>query len=282
MLTNWKDPTHKDPTRISLTVFPVSSDRFRLGYSYRLSWGGNPEYRPRDSSPTPGVEAPVRHRERSYAFVGAKSAVILDRRTAEQKSRARRSWPAPASIRPRCSGSRSTAATSTAATTSWSTSTIRRSSCSAPRPRSRSTRACRSQSSVDYKLYKYNNERVSGLFDPVEVPGRPVVARDVRVHGARPDPQGPGEDRLDQGPDGHGRRPQRPRDDRPHRASASTPATATSRSSCTRSRACRRTRTSRRQYKVDARLLRGDRRRPELERLPDPRPRSPASTSRRP
>ena len=28
-LSNWKDPTHKDPTRLSLTVFPVSADRFR-------------------------------------------------------------------------------------------------------------------------------------------------------------------------------------------------------------------------------------------------------------
>ena len=31
--------------RVSLTAFPVSCDRFRLGYSYRLSWGGSPEYR---------------------------------------------------------------------------------------------------------------------------------------------------------------------------------------------------------------------------------------------
>jgi hypothetical protein len=38
-ISDWKDPTHKDPTRVSLTAFPVSADRFRLGYSYRLSWG---------------------------------------------------------------------------------------------------------------------------------------------------------------------------------------------------------------------------------------------------
>src|SRR5580692_853574 len=44
VLSDWKDPDHKDPTRVSLTVFPVSADRFRLGYSYRLSWGGDPEY----------------------------------------------------------------------------------------------------------------------------------------------------------------------------------------------------------------------------------------------
>src|SRR5882724_6190227 len=54
-LTDWKDPSHKDPTRISLTAFPVSSDRFRLGYSYRLSWGGTPEYR-RSNTATPGAK----------------------------------------------------------------------------------------------------------------------------------------------------------------------------------------------------------------------------------
>ena len=29
-VSDWKDPSHKDPTRLSLTAFPVSSDRFRL------------------------------------------------------------------------------------------------------------------------------------------------------------------------------------------------------------------------------------------------------------
>src|SRR5882724_6693242 len=84
VLSNWKDPTHKDPTRVSLTAFPVSADRFRLGYSYRLSWGGDPEYG-RAKSATPGAKLQY-DTEQGYAFVGAKSAVVLDRRTAEQKS----------------------------------------------------------------------------------------------------------------------------------------------------------------------------------------------------
>ena len=83
-LTNWKDPTHQDPTRISLTAFPVSADRFRLGYSYRLSWGGNPEYG-RTNSATPGIKLQY-DTKNMYAFIGAKSAVVLDRRTAEQES----------------------------------------------------------------------------------------------------------------------------------------------------------------------------------------------------
>ena len=84
VLSNWKDPTHKDPTRISLTAFPVSADRFRLGYSYRLSWGGNPEYK-RARSSTPGMKVQYDF-EKGYAFVGAKSGVIVDPKDGEQKT----------------------------------------------------------------------------------------------------------------------------------------------------------------------------------------------------
>jgi hypothetical protein len=79
-ISNWKDPSHKDPTRISLTAFPVSSDRFRLGYSYRLSWGGSPEYTASTSSllaPVPGIKLQL-DTARTYAFVGAKSATLID------------------------------------------------------------------------------------------------------------------------------------------------------------------------------------------------------------
>ena len=78
----WKDATHKDPTRYSVTAFPVSSDRMRLGYSYRLSWGGNEEYR-RSTQAVPGIKFQI-DLPKAYAFVGAKSSVLLDRATAEQ------------------------------------------------------------------------------------------------------------------------------------------------------------------------------------------------------
>lgn len=78
----WKDPTRKDPERITLTTFPVSSDRFRLGYSYRLSWGGNEEYR-RSSQSIPGFKLQY-DTGKAYAFVGAKGTVLLDSATAEQ------------------------------------------------------------------------------------------------------------------------------------------------------------------------------------------------------
>ena len=83
-VAHWFDPTRREKKLISLTAFPTSSDRMRLGYSYRLSWGGSPEYQ-RSRAAVPGVKlqaesGPV------YAFVGAKSAVVLDRSTAEEEA----------------------------------------------------------------------------------------------------------------------------------------------------------------------------------------------------
>src|SRR4029079_4618501 len=88
-LSRWNDPTHKDPTRISFTAFPVSADRFRLGYSYRLSWGGNPEYKRVEgttASSIPGVKLQFDGGDH-YAFIGAKSAVILNRAANDQVSK---------------------------------------------------------------------------------------------------------------------------------------------------------------------------------------------------
>ncbi len=78
----WKDPEHKSAERLSLTAFPISADRFRLGYSYRLSWGGSEEYR-RSTQAVPGVKIQY-DTENAYVFIGAKSAVVLDPETAEQ------------------------------------------------------------------------------------------------------------------------------------------------------------------------------------------------------
>jgi hypothetical protein len=91
-VSDWKDPSHKDPTRISLTAFPVSSDRFRLGYSYRLSWGGSSEYTRSASSDPSSVQSSVPGLKlqldtaRTYAFVGAKSATLIDPKTGEARS----------------------------------------------------------------------------------------------------------------------------------------------------------------------------------------------------
>lgn len=80
----WFDKDRKDPGRISLVTFPTSSDRMRLGYSFRLSWGGSPEYR-RSREAVPGMKIQY-DLGNVYAYVGAKSAVVLDRNTAEEES----------------------------------------------------------------------------------------------------------------------------------------------------------------------------------------------------
>jgi hypothetical protein len=168
VITNWKDPTHKDPTRISLTAFPVSSDRFRLGYSYRLSWGGTPEYK-RSRSATPGVKLQYDTRN-MYAFIGAKSATIVDPKDGEVKSAL--AGLAGGGIDPHPNvrievnggvfdrgynelqdvlGEKVVLVGGSAQVSVFKGMPIR--------------------SSVDYKLYKYNGERVSQLFSPERYPG---------------------------------------------------------------------------------------------------------------
>jgi hypothetical protein len=83
-VARWIDPTRKKKELVSLTAFPTSSDRFRLGYSWRLSWGGSPEYQ-RSRAAVPGVKLQWEN-EHVYTFVGAKSAVVLDRSTAEEEA----------------------------------------------------------------------------------------------------------------------------------------------------------------------------------------------------
>lgn len=80
----WFDEDRVDQKRLSFTAFPTSSDRFRLGYSYRLSWGGSPTYQ-RSRAAVPGVKLQYES-GRFYSFVGAKSAVVLDRETSEEEA----------------------------------------------------------------------------------------------------------------------------------------------------------------------------------------------------
>jgi hypothetical protein len=83
-VAHWFDETRQEKRLISLTAFPTSSDRMRLGYSYRLSWGGSPEYQ-RSRAAVPGVKLQV-DQGPVYVYAGAKSAVVLDRSTAEEEA----------------------------------------------------------------------------------------------------------------------------------------------------------------------------------------------------
>ncbi|CAN5905652.1 hypothetical protein BH11MYX3_BH11MYX3_18310 [soil metagenome] len=168
VISNWKDPTHKDPTRISLTAFPVSSDRFRLGYSYRLSWGGSPEYR-RSRSSTPGVKLQYDF-EKGYAFVGAKSGVTIDPGDGEQKTSlaalAGAGFDPNDMVRVEVNGGVFDRGYNELQDVQDQKVMLYGGSAQVSLHKGMPLR-----SSVDYKLYKFNGEQVSQLFSPEKYPG---------------------------------------------------------------------------------------------------------------
>lgn len=167
-VSNWKDPTHKDPTRISLTAFPVSADRFRLGYSYRLSWGGNPEYK-RARSSTPGMKLQY-DGNGMYAFVGAKSGVIVDPNDGEQKSALAGLAGGGVDLSPmlrfEVNGGVFDRGYNELQDVQREKVVLFGGSAQITAYKGMAVR-----SSVDYKLYKFNNEQVSDLFKPEKYPG---------------------------------------------------------------------------------------------------------------
>ena len=168
VLSNWKDPTHKDPTRISLTAFPVSADRFRLGYSYRLSWGGNPEYK-RARSSTPGMKLQYDF-EKGYAFVGAKSGVIVDPQDGEQKTAlaglAGGGFDPTDMVRFEFNGGVFDRGYNELQDVQGEKVYLYGGSAQLSIHKGMPLK-----SSVDYKLYKFNGEQVSQLFSPEKYPG---------------------------------------------------------------------------------------------------------------
>lgn len=76
---------------VDLTAWPVSADRFRLGYTYIISWGGTAIFpgKLQSSSITEGAVPGARLRWRSangaqYAFFGFKSALLLSRQAGKK------------------------------------------------------------------------------------------------------------------------------------------------------------------------------------------------------
>lgn len=68
---------------ITFTGFPVSADRFRLGYAYRITWGGTGAFTQLASKAgAPGAKLQINKQfsedQGAYAFVGAKSALIFN------------------------------------------------------------------------------------------------------------------------------------------------------------------------------------------------------------
>lgn len=75
---NWTPSGWGEREGISFTGFPVSADRFRLGYAYKISWGGNDIFTARAANDgVPGARLQLT-RNNWYAYVGTKSAQLLN------------------------------------------------------------------------------------------------------------------------------------------------------------------------------------------------------------
>ena len=75
---NYRPAGWGEKENISLTGFPVSADRFRLGYAYRISWGGSGVFTTKATADgVPGMKLQV-SRDRWYAYAGAKTALLLN------------------------------------------------------------------------------------------------------------------------------------------------------------------------------------------------------------
>jgi len=93
-LTYWFDRNHEaggSKTNLAFTAFPLNADRMRLGYSYRISWGGSPiffKFNPdlpigssafiTNTNPAPGAKLQLSG-ERYYAYAGFKTSMLLNK-----------------------------------------------------------------------------------------------------------------------------------------------------------------------------------------------------------
>jgi hypothetical protein len=75
---NYRPGSWGEDEGFSLTAFPVSGDRFRLGYAYRVTWGGSSVFTANGAAGgVPAVKLQLT-RKRWYAFVGMKTAQLLN------------------------------------------------------------------------------------------------------------------------------------------------------------------------------------------------------------
>ncbi|WP_164017264.1 hypothetical protein [Pyxidicoccus trucidator] len=83
---NYQPPGWSEKEGISLVGFPVSADRFRLGYAYRISWGGSGVFTTRSAANgVPGVKLQIT-RDKWYAYAGAKTALVQNELILEEET----------------------------------------------------------------------------------------------------------------------------------------------------------------------------------------------------
>ncbi len=66
----------RDDKNIQLVLFPISGDRFRAGYSYKISWGGSGIF-PLNNGIVPGAKLQL-NLPNAYAFAGLKTTQIRE------------------------------------------------------------------------------------------------------------------------------------------------------------------------------------------------------------
>ncbi|HEY3452692.1 MAG TPA: hypothetical protein VGK67_40480 [Myxococcales bacterium] len=75
---------------VTLTGFPLSADRFRLGYAYKISWGGSEIFGTSRSESVPGAKLQfskaLNPDQLAYGYVGMKSTIILNDKVHEQEA----------------------------------------------------------------------------------------------------------------------------------------------------------------------------------------------------
>ncbi|MCY1015226.1 hypothetical protein [Pyxidicoccus sp. MSG2] len=83
---NYQPPGWSEKEGISLVGFPVSADRFRLGYAYRISWGGSGVFTTRSAANgVPGAKLQIT-RDNWYAYVGGKTALVQNELILEEET----------------------------------------------------------------------------------------------------------------------------------------------------------------------------------------------------
>jgi hypothetical protein len=95
--THWLDPAKVGTTNVNVTAFPFSADMFRLGYSYKISWGGSPIFfktnpdnpyaavSASNTTPAPGIRFAIQN-DKFYGFVGGKTSLLLNQAVNEQQA----------------------------------------------------------------------------------------------------------------------------------------------------------------------------------------------------
>lgn len=95
-LTYALDENRPEKWNVQFTAFPFSSDRFRLGYSYQISWGGSAIFPKQDpdinrKNPVPGVKLQANLGD-FYAFAGAKTSLLQRKRSMEDPTELEAFW----------------------------------------------------------------------------------------------------------------------------------------------------------------------------------------------